>query len=47
MMKLNHLDLPVADIPGVRDFFVEHFGLRSVFARDEGLTVCSMKPVLP
>jgi catechol 2,3-dioxygenase-like lactoylglutathione lyase family enzyme len=39
MMNLNHIDLPVVDIPGVRDFFVEHFGFRRIFEREDGLTV--------
>ena len=38
-MNLNHIDLPVADIPGVRDFFVEHFGFHRIFEREDGLTV--------
>lgn len=38
-MRLNHVDLPVADIPGARDFFVEHFGFRCIFEGEEGLTV--------
>ena len=25
-MKLNHVNLPVADVPATRDFFEKHFG---------------------
>jgi catechol 2,3-dioxygenase-like lactoylglutathione lyase family enzyme len=38
-MKLNHIDLPVADIAGVRAFFESHFGFRCIFEREDGLTV--------
>jgi catechol-2,3-dioxygenase len=38
-MNLNHLDLPVADITGVRIFFEKYFGFRCVFERDDGLAV--------
>ena len=38
-MELNHIDLPVADIAGVRDFFVAHFGFRTILKRDDGLAV--------
>ncbi len=38
-MKLNHIDLPVVDITGARHFFETHFGMRCVFAREDGLTV--------
>jgi catechol 2,3-dioxygenase-like lactoylglutathione lyase family enzyme len=38
-MNLNHVDLPVADITGVRAFFEKYFGFRCVFERDDGLTV--------
>ena len=33
-MKLNHIDLPVKDIPGVRTFFERHFGFR-IFERED------------
>lgn len=26
MLTLNHANLPVADVPSLRDFFVKHFG---------------------
>jgi catechol 2,3-dioxygenase-like lactoylglutathione lyase family enzyme len=26
-MKLNHINLPVRDVPATRDFFTKHFGL--------------------
>ena len=26
MLTLNHANLPVADVPSLRDFFVQHFG---------------------
>lgn len=38
-MRLNHLDLPVADTVGVRRFFESHFGFHCVFERADGLTV--------
>jgi catechol 2,3-dioxygenase-like lactoylglutathione lyase family enzyme len=38
-MNLNHLDLPVADIAAARDFFTAQFGFRSIFEREDGLTV--------
>lgn len=38
-MNLNHLDLPVNDIVGARDFFAAHFGFRCIFERADGLTV--------
>ena len=38
-MKLNHIDLPVKDIHGVRTFLERHFGFRCIFERDDGLTV--------
>ncbi|MBN8945489.1 MAG: VOC family protein [Rhizobiales bacterium] len=38
-MKLNHLDIPVADPAAVRTFFEDHFGLTCVFARADGLIV--------
>lgn len=38
-MKLNHMDLPVADVAGVKEFFITHFGFRLVSERDDGLTV--------
>jgi|HubBroStandDraft_6_1064221.scaffolds.fasta_scaffold1606217_1 catechol 2,3-dioxygenase-like lactoylglutathione lyase family enzyme len=38
-MNLNHIDLPVADIAATRLFFETHFDMRSVFAREDGLTV--------
>jgi len=38
-MKLNHIDLPVKDVPGVRTFFERHFGFRCIFEREDGLTV--------
>jgi catechol 2,3-dioxygenase-like lactoylglutathione lyase family enzyme len=38
-MKLNHIDLPVADIAGVRAFFESHFGFRCIFEREDDLPV--------
>jgi catechol 2,3-dioxygenase-like lactoylglutathione lyase family enzyme len=38
-MKLNHIDLPVAEIAAVRLFFETHFELRCIFTREDGLTV--------
>jgi catechol 2,3-dioxygenase-like lactoylglutathione lyase family enzyme len=38
-MKLNHIDIPVADIAGARRFFETHFELHCIFTRDDGLTV--------
>jgi catechol 2,3-dioxygenase-like lactoylglutathione lyase family enzyme len=38
-MKLNHIDLPVTDIPAARAFFVTHFEMRCIFEREDGLTV--------
>ena len=29
-MKLNHVNLPVADISATRDFFEKHFGFRRI-----------------
>lgn len=40
-VHLNHIDLPVVDIAGARDFFESHFGLRCIVARDGGLAVLS------
>jgi catechol 2,3-dioxygenase-like lactoylglutathione lyase family enzyme len=39
IMNLNHLDIPTTDVPAARLFFERHFGLRCIFARDDGLTV--------
>jgi len=38
-IALNHVDLPVADIPGAAGFFESHFGFRTVMRRPDGLTV--------
>lgn len=38
-MKLNHIDLPVTDIPAARAFFESHFEMRCIFEREDGLTV--------
>jgi catechol 2,3-dioxygenase-like lactoylglutathione lyase family enzyme len=38
-MNLNHIDLPVSDIAGARDFFERHFAFRCILARADGLTV--------
>src|SRR5882724_10539491 len=38
-MKLNHIDLPVADIAAARLFFETHFELRCIFTREHELTV--------
>ena len=38
-MNLNHIDLPVSDIVGVRAFFESHFGFRCIFECEDGLTV--------
>jgi len=32
-MKLNHANLPVADVAALRDFFVRHFGFTEVETR--------------
>ena len=29
-MKLNHVNLPVADVPATRDFFEKHFGFHRI-----------------
>lgn len=36
---LNHVDLPVADVPAAALFFESHFGFRPVMRRPDGLTV--------
>lgn len=33
MPRLNHANLPVADVAALRDFFVHHFGFRVLTAR--------------
>jgi len=38
-MNLNHLDLPVADTGATQAFFVQHFGFRNIFSREDGLIV--------
>ena len=38
-MNLNHIDLLVVDIAAVRLFFETHFEMRSIFTREDGLTV--------
>ena len=39
-MRLNHLDLHVADVAKTRNFFVTHFGLRHLETRgDDGLAI--------
>ncbi|MDR3493326.1 MAG: VOC family protein [Ancalomicrobiaceae bacterium] len=38
-MNLNHIDIPTTDTAGARSFFERHFGLRTIFAREDGLTV--------
>jgi catechol 2,3-dioxygenase-like lactoylglutathione lyase family enzyme len=38
-MNLNHIDLPVADLPGATAFFRDLMGFQCVFARADGLTV--------
>ena len=38
-VHLNHIDLPVVDIAGARDFFESHFGIRCIVARDGGLAL--------
>lgn len=39
-MRLNHLDLHVADVATTRDFLVHHFGLRHVETRGrDGLAI--------
>ena len=32
-MKLNHIDLQVADVDAAREFFEKHFGLRCTYRR--------------
>jgi len=38
-IALNHVDLPVADVPAMAGFFATHFGFRPVMHRPDGLTV--------
>ena len=38
-MNLNHLDLPVPNTGEVEAFFVDHFGFRRIFRREDGLVV--------
>ena len=38
-MTLNHIDLPVSDIPGAKLFFETFFGFHCVFEQPDGLTV--------
>ena len=38
-MNLNHLDLPVPNTLETQAFFVQHFGFKPVFSRDDGLVV--------
>ncbi len=38
-IALNHVDLPVADVPATASFFESHFGFRPVMRRPDGLTV--------
>ena len=38
-MKLNHIDLPVKDVASSRAFFEQHFGMRCIFVREDGLSV--------
>lgn len=33
MLRLNHANLPVADVASLRDFFVRHFGFRTLTTR--------------
>ncbi len=33
MLRLNHANLPVADVGALRDFFVRHFGFRTLSTR--------------
>ena len=33
MLQLNHANLPVRDVPALRDFFVRHFGFRVTTTR--------------
>ncbi len=35
MPRLNHANLPVADVAALRDFFVRHFGFRVVLTRGQ------------
>ena len=35
MPRLNHANLPVADVAALRDFFVRHFGFRVVATRGQ------------
>ena len=35
MPRLNHANLPVADVAALRDFFVRHFGFRVLATRGE------------
>ncbi len=38
-MNLNHLDLPVPNTQETQLFFVQHFGFKAVFSRNDGLVV--------
>ena len=38
-MNLNHVDVPTTETSAARTFFERHFGLRCIFAREDGLTV--------
>lgn len=38
-MKLNHIDLPVADPSRARAFFEQLFDMKCIFTRADGLTV--------
>lgn len=33
MLRLNHANLPISDVPALRDFFIRHFGFRVVGTR--------------
>ena len=35
MPRLNHANLPVADVAALRDFFVQHFGFRVLATRGQ------------
>jgi catechol 2,3-dioxygenase-like lactoylglutathione lyase family enzyme len=38
-MRLNHLDLPVANPADTKNFFERHFGFSTIFEREDGLIV--------
>lgn len=39
MMRLNHIDLQVSNVPAARVFFETHFGLRCIFQRRDEIAL--------